>query len=94
MNRWEGCVRDNGGADGSIRRLDTVARQQAGNDTAGQFMLLRSLEENFLTRFCSTNLKQEDNFENWDEDRMDLKITELEVVDWFHLVQDRGRKVV
>jgi hypothetical protein len=45
----------------------TVARQQAGNDTAGQFTLLRSLEENFLTRFFSTNLKQEDNFENRDE---------------------------
>jgi hypothetical protein len=57
-------------------------------------MLLRSLEENFLTRFCSTNLKQEDNFENRDVDRMDLKITELEVVDWFHLAQDRGREVV
>jgi hypothetical protein len=54
-------------------------------------MWLRSLEENFLTRFCSTNLKQEDNFENRDEERkMDLKITELEVVDWFHLVQNRG----
>jgi hypothetical protein len=68
-----------------------VARQQAGNDTAGQFTMLRSLEENFLTRFCSTNLKQEDNFENRDEEKMDLKITELEVVDWFNLAQDRGR---
>ena len=91
MNTSEGCVCDDGGADGSIQQLDTVARQQAGNDTAGQFMMLRSLEENFLTRFCSTNLKQEDNFENRDEDRMDLKITEMEVVDWFHLAQDRGR---
>jgi len=54
-------------------------------------MLLRILVENFLTRFCSTNLKQEDNFENRDEDRMELKITGLEVVDWLHLAQDRGR---
>jgi hypothetical protein len=66
MNRWEVCVRANGGADGSIglQQLDTVARQQAGNDTAGQFMLLTSLKENFLTKFCSTNLKQKGNFEN------------------------------
>jgi hypothetical protein len=42
-----GCDRDNGGADGSTQQLDTVAREQAGNETAGQFMLLRSLEENF-----------------------------------------------
>ena len=69
-----------------------MARQQAGNDTAGQLMLLRSLEENFLTRFFSTDLKHEDKFENRDEGRgMDLKITELEVVDWFHLAEDRGR---
>jgi hypothetical protein len=88
----EGCDCDNGGADGSTQQLDTEARQQAGNDTVSRFMLLRCLEENFLTRFCSTNLKQEDNFENRDEERrMDLKITELEVVDWFHLAPDRGR---
>jgi hypothetical protein len=65
--------------------------QWQGSDTAGHFMLLRILEENFLTRFCSTNLKQEDNFENRDEDRMELKIAGLEVVDWLHLAQDRGR---
>jgi hypothetical protein len=53
-------------------------------------MLLKSQEENFLMRFCSTNLKQEDNFENRDEARMELKITGLEVVDWLHLAQDRG----
>lgn len=64
MNRWEGCVRANGGADGSIglQQLDTMARQQAGNDTAGKLMLLTTLKENFLTKFSSTNLKQEDNF--------------------------------
>jgi hypothetical protein len=68
MKRWEGCDRENGGADGSTQQLCTVARRQADSDTAGQLMLLRSLEENFLTRFCSTNLKQEDNFENRDEE--------------------------
>jgi hypothetical protein len=72
-----------------------VARQLAGNDTAGQIILLGSLEENFLTRFCLTNLKQKGSFENREEGRrMDLKITEVEVVDWSHLAQDRGRCIV
>jgi len=88
----EWCDCDNGGADGGTQELDTAPRQQAGNDTAGRFMWLRGLVENFLMRFCSTNLKQEDDFENRDEERkMDLNITEMEVVDWFHLAQDRVR---
>lgn len=88
----EGCDCNNGGAEGSTQQLDTVPRKQADSDAAGRFMWLRSRKENFLTTFCSTNLKQEDKFENRDEERrMDLKLTELEVVDWFHLAQDRGR---
>jgi hypothetical protein len=40
-------------------------------------MLFRSLEENFLMRFWSENLKGKDNLEYPDEDRrLDIKIKE------------------